>query len=129
MESVSASAWVYLLIAAGFEIFWTFCLKELDGFDGFSLKNGWGGLLIAVQPKVFYLIGYVLFGILNVVYLSKAMKTLDMSIALPVWMGLSLVGVTALDLFWYKVAFQPSRLFFIGLIVVGILGLRLSQRN
>lgn len=116
-------AWIYLLIAALFEIAWTFSMKFL------SLKKigaiQWQGLfskenLLILAP----LAGYIIFGLGNVFYFSMAMKEMSASTALAVWMGFSLIGVKLMDITLFKESFDPYQFLYIALIIIGIIGLR-----
>ncbi|WP_188315996.1 DMT family transporter [Chitinophaga agrisoli] len=117
-------AWVYLFIAAVFEIAWTFSLKFLDFKKIGAIR--WQAYftnrehLLVLAP----LIGYILFGIANVFFFSLATKQIATSTALAIWMGVALVGVKAVDISIFKEAWHPMQFFYLALIVAGIVGLK-----
>lgn len=117
-------AWFYLFLASMFEIAWTFSLRFL------SVKKlkaiHWRGFfgepsnLKALAP----LLGYVVFGLGNVYFISQAMKDIPASTALAVWMGTALVGVKLIEIFFYRTPYDWWQFLYIGLILIGIVGLK-----
>jgi quaternary ammonium compound-resistance protein SugE len=117
-------AWIYLFIASMMEIAWTFSLKFMDFKKIGTIK--WGTFFSDRQPILLLLplIGYIAFGLGNVYFFSMAMKQLPTSVALAVWMGTALVGTILLEMLLFKQSLQLSQLFFMALILVGVIGLR-----
>ena len=119
-------AWLCLLGAGLYQSAWTYSLKfmritdvkELQWTTFYQLNGG----LLVIGPWV----GYILFGILNSVLLSIAMRSIATSVAFAIWMALSLVSIKLIDVFWLKQSSSHAELFFIGLITIGIIGLKLS---
>jgi quaternary ammonium compound-resistance protein SugE len=117
-------AWFYLLVAALFEIAWTFSLKFMDvkkfraihwaGF--FSNRENW----LILAPFA----GYILFGVANIVFFSMAMKQIPASTALAVWMGVTLLGVKLVDIAVFKESYSGYQFLYMGLILAGIAGLK-----
>ena len=117
-------AWIYLVIASLFEIAWTFSLKFMDvkkfkaihwsGF--FSKKENW----LTLAPFA----GYIVFGLANIFFFSMAMKQIPASTALAIWMGLTLVGVKLVDITVFKESYNGYQFLYMGLIMVGIAGLK-----
>jgi quaternary ammonium compound-resistance protein SugE len=68
---------------------------------------------------------YILFGVGNIIFFSKAMNDIPASVAFACWMAVALVGVKLIDTFVLKVPFSMPHLLFIGLILVGIIGLKI----
>lgn len=119
-------SWIYLIIAAFFEAFWVYSVKyikwnEIKNFPFLNL-NLVPQYLISLYP----LIGYIVFGILNVVFFSLAMKTISASIALAVWMSASLIFVKLIDVFYLSEPVSAIQLACFGLIIVGVIGLKFS---
>ncbi len=116
--------WLYLFIASLFEIVWTFCLKFLDfkkvaaihWLQFFTDKTG----ILTLAP----LIGYIICGLGNIVCFSIAIKQIPASTALAVWMGVTLVGVKLVDIAWFKESTNLLQVFFVMLILIGIVGLK-----
>ena len=102
-------AWLYLLIAGIFEIFWAVGIKYCDG-------------LKITLPLVLVIISM---GI-SIIFLGLATKTIPMSIAYAVWTGIGIVGVFAYGLLILKDPISTNSIIFVGLILIGIIGLKLG---
>lgn len=101
-------AWVILLIAGLLEVGWAVCLKSSKG-----LSRLW--------PSV----GFAVFMFASVYLLGVALKSLPLGTAYTVWTGIGAVGTV---LYGILVLGEPAdlrRLACIGLILAGIVGLRL----
>lgn len=100
--------WVYLVVAGLFEIGWAIGLKYTEGFT----KLG---------PSVATIIGMILsFGLL-----SLALRTLPIGTAYAIWTGIGAVGTAVLGMVLFKEPADVARLVCIGLIVAGVIGLKL----
>jgi len=102
-------AWIYLLIAGLFEIVWAIGLKYTEGFT-------------RVGPIVVVAIGTVL----SFIFLANAMKTLPVGTAYAVWTGIGAAGTAIIAIFLFGESAAPARLACIGLIVAGIVGLKIA---
>ncbi|MFD1873834.1 DMT family transporter [Hymenobacter bucti] len=117
-------AWLYLLLASVMEVCWNYSLKytsvakikALDWSQFFANSTGAATLLPAI--------GYVAFGVANVFFFSKALNVIPASTAFAIWMGVALVGIKIVDTLVLKEAFQWAHVFYIGCILVGIIGLK-----
>ncbi len=102
-------AWVYLAAAGVLEIFWAFAMKRSEGFT-------------VLIPSVATLIGMIAsFGLLSV-----AMRTLPLGTAYSVWTGIGAVGAFIVGIAFLGEALTPMRLMAAGLIVAGIVLMKLS---
>jgi quaternary ammonium compound-resistance protein SugE len=102
--------WLYLLAAGLLEIAWATSLKLSAGFTRF-----W--------PSAFGVAAaLVSFGLLVL-----ALKTLPVGTAYAVWAGIGVGGVAALGVLFLGEPLATSRLLFLGLILIGIVGLRLVE--
>ena len=119
-------SWLYLTIAALFEIGWGFSLKFL------SFKK-----VAAIEWQHFFkspvgmltllpLIAYIILGLGNVYFFALAIKQIPTSVAFAVWMAISLVGVKLIDILVYKEAFIWMQALYFMLIIFGIFGLKRS---
>lgn len=117
-------AWIYLFIASVFEIAWTFSLKFLDFKKIGAIR--WTSFFSNRQHFLVLapLLGYILFGLANVFFFSLSVKHIPTSTALAVWMGVALIGVKLVDVSLFKEPWHPMQLFYLALIVVGIIGLK-----
>ncbi|MFC0625923.1 DMT family transporter [Kribbella deserti] len=102
-------AWLMLLAAAAFEIAFALSLKPSEGF-------------IRPWPTAAVLV----FGVTSVVLLSKTLDRLPVGTAYAVWTGLGSLGVVMLGIAWFGEPVTPLRLLCVGLIVAGVVGLRLA---
>lgn len=73
------------------------------------------------------LLGYLAFGLLNVVFISYAMKTIPMSIAFAVWMALALFGAACMDVLFFKQHLNVIQIVCLGLIMIGVVGLKMVK--
>jgi quaternary ammonium compound-resistance protein SugE len=103
-------AWVYLMIAGLFEWGWPVGLK-LGLADG-GLR--WGWIAFAVLCMV-----------ASGALLLLAQRTIPMGTAYAVWTGIGAVGTFILGLMLFGEPATLARFFFVGLIVLGIIGLKL----
>lgn len=100
-------AWIILLIAGLFEIGWAVGLKYTEGFT-------------KLVPTV--LTGVSL--VLSMGLLGWAVKTLPLGTAYAVWTGVGAVGTAVVGILVFKEPATAARLVCLGLIVAGILGLK-----
>jgi quaternary ammonium compound-resistance protein SugE len=101
-------SWVYLFIAGLFEVGWAIGLKYTEGFTR---------LVPTVLTAISMAISLFLLGI--------ALKTLPVGTAYAVWTGIGAVGTAILGIYLLGEPAAVGRLVCIGLIVSGIVGLKL----
>lgn len=101
--------WFMLVVAGLFEVVWAVGLKYTDGFT-----------------RPWLTVGTVLAMIVSVVLLGVAMKSLPVGTAYAVWVGVGAVGTAVLGIFLLGEPAHPLRLLSLGLIVAGIVGLKLA---
>ena len=65
---------------------------------------------------------------LSLFFLNVALKTLPVGTAYAAWTGIGAVGTALLGIYLFGEPATPARLACIGLIVSGIVGLKLVQR-
>lgn len=126
MISQAALSWLYLVGAATCEMAWMYSLKymrwdELKALQWTIFFRPEEGL-----PVLLPWIAYVFFGIVNTVLLAIAMRVIPTTTAFAVWMALTLVFLKTADVFWLKISWSWAELFFILLITVGIIGLKIA---
>lgn len=119
-------SWLYLIGAAFCEMVWMYSLKYIRWdalktlrWDTFYRPDS--GL-----PVLLPWIVYVVFGIVNTVLLAVAMRTIPTTTAFAVWMALTLTFLKTADVLWLKLNWSWTELFFILLITVGIVGLKIA---
>lgn len=101
-------AWIMLFFAGLFEIGWAIGLKYTEGFT-------------RVMPSVLTVASMVV----SLGLLGLALKTLPVGTAYAVWTGIGTVGTAILGIMLLGEPATAMRLACIGLIVAGILGLKL----
>ena len=101
--------WTLLFIAGLFEVAWAIGLKTTDGFTRVVPTALTVGAMIA-----------------SVVLLGLAMKQLPVGTAYAVWTGIGSFGTVVLGIVLLGESAAPLRLVCLGLIVLGILGLKLT---
>lgn len=117
-------AWLYLLLASVMEVCWNYSLKytsvaKIKAIDWSAFFANSTGIMTLLPA-----IGYVGFGVANVFFFSKALNVIPASTAFAIWMGIALVGIKIVDTVVLKEAFQWAHVFYIGCILVGIIGLK-----
>ena len=101
--------WIILLVAGLFEAGWAIGLKFTDGF-----RRPWPTVAtVAAMGVSLGLLGY-------------AMRELPVGTAYAVWVGVGAVGTALLGILLFGEAASLARLLSLGLIVAGIVGLKLA---
>ena len=113
-------AWIFLISAAIFETCWTYALKFLS-FS--NLKTAWATQENLGQASLPF-IAYVLFGGANIYFLSEALKEIPTATAIAIWTAVSLVLIKICDVFYFKMPTNLQEVFFMSLIVIGIIGMK-----
>ena len=100
-------SWVYLFVAGLFEIGWAIGLKYTNGFT-------------RLVPTVLTAISMAI----SLGLLGLALKSLPVGTAYAVWTGIGAVGTAMLGIYLLGEPATAGRLACIGLIVAGIVGLK-----
>lgn len=103
-------SWFILVIAGLFEIGWAIGLKYTEGFTRL-----WPTLGTAAAMAV------------SLFLLGIAMKSLPVGTAYAVWVGVGAVGTAILGMVLFGEPANLGRVLSLGLIVAGIIGLRLAS--
>jgi quaternary ammonium compound-resistance protein SugE len=101
-------AWIVLFVAGVLEVGWAIGLKYTEGFT-------------RLVPSVLTLTCMAA----NILLLGLALKTLPIGTAYAVWTGIGAVGTAILGIALFGDPATVARLACIGLIVAGIVGLKL----
>jgi quaternary ammonium compound-resistance protein SugE len=102
--------WMILIVAGLFEVGWAIGLKYTDGFTRFWPTVG---TLAAMA--------------ISLGLLGLAMKSLPVGTSYAVWVGVGAVGTAILGIVLLGEPASAGRLVSLGLIVAGIVGLKLAS--
>jgi quaternary ammonium compound-resistance protein SugE len=102
------AAWLVLFVAGLCEVGWAIGLKYSEGYT-------------RLLPSVFT----IALMVLSVVLLGWSLKALPVGTAYAVWTGIGAIGTALLGMLLFGESAAALRLACIGLIVAGILGLKI----
>lgn len=103
-------AWIELFIAGIFEVVWSTCMKYSHGFTNLKFTFlTFAGMAVSV-----YL-------------LALAIKKLPLGTAYAIWTGIGALGAVAVGIVLFKEPVTIPRLFFVALLITGIIGLKLTS--
>lgn len=105
-------AWIYLVAAGLFEVGWAVGLKYTEGFT-------------RLWPTLWTLGAMVL----SLSLLGLALRTLPLGTAYAIWTGVGTVGTVILGIWLFGEPADVLRLACIGLILAGIIGLKLVSEH
>ena len=103
--------WLILFIAGLFEIAWAIGLKYSEGFT-------------RLWPSVFTVVAMIT----SMGLLAYSVRNLPVGTAYAVWTGIGAVGTAILGIILFNESRDFIRLFFILLIISGIIGLRFYSK-
>lgn len=104
----SQMTWIVLVLAGFFEVGWAVGLKYTHGFTRLWPSVG----TVAAMAVSLFLLGI-------------ALKSLPLGTAYTVWTGVGAVGTVLLGIILFEESADLPRLACIGLIIAGIIGLKL----
>jgi quaternary ammonium compound-resistance protein SugE len=105
-------AWIYLALAGLFEVGWAVGLKYTEGFT-----RPWPTAATAVAI------------VLSMTLLGLALRTLPIGTAYAIWTGIGTVGTALLGIWLFGEPATALRLVCIGLILAGIVGLKIVSQH
>jgi quaternary ammonium compound-resistance protein SugE len=100
--------WIILIIAGLFETAWAIGMKYSHGFT-------------KLYPSLFVIITMAI----SVYLLSISLKTLPVGSAYAVWTGIGAAGTAVLGIIIFGESKELTRLAFIFLIIIGVIGLKI----
>ena len=103
-------AWFFLVLAGLFEVGWAIGLKYTDGFT-----RPWPTAATVLAMAI------------SLGLLGVAMKTLPVGTSYAIWVGVGAVGTAILGIVLLGEPANAGRLVSLGLIVAGIVGLKLAS--
>ena len=105
-------AWIYIIIAGSLEVTWAVGLKYSAGFTRL-----WPSLVTGIAMLA------------SIYFLNLAVKTLPVGTAYAVWTGIGAVGTVLVGIILFDEPKEIVRLLCIMLVVVGIVGLKLTSSH
>lgn len=105
-----ALAWWLLIVSGLLDVLWAVSMKYSDGHT----RPGWTLLSLAALAGFVWLLG-------------RALQVLPLGNAYVVWTGIGAIGSVLLGAWLFGEAITLPRLGFIGLVVIGIVGLKLTS--
>ncbi len=103
-------AWLVLVLSGVLESVWAIALDKTEGFT-------------RLMPSVVFSVALIA----SMAGLAYAMRTLPLGTAYAVWVGIGAFGAAVLGIFLFNEPATPGRLFFLGLMLVSIAGLKASS--
>lgn len=104
-------SWVLLLIAGLLEVCWAIGLKYTEGFT-------------RPLPSLFTIVTLAA----SMYLLARAAQAIPIGTAYGVWVGIGALGAAILGIVLFKESLSLPRLFFLILLFVSILGLKLTSK-
>lgn len=105
-------AWIYLLIAAVFEIGWAVGLKYTDGFT-------------RLWPSVLTIAAMVV----SMGLLALAVRSIAVGTGYAVWTGIGAVGTAILGIILFREPLTAARIAFLLMILCGVAGLKFTAEE
>ena len=102
--------WFYLFLGGLFEVVWAATMKLSNGFS-----------------SIFYSLITFIGVIFSFVFLTMAVKQLPLSVAYPIWTGFGAVGSIIVGVVVFKDQFPPITWIFIVMLIIGIVGIKLTS--
>jgi quaternary ammonium compound-resistance protein SugE len=104
-------AWMYLIVAGLLETGWAIGLKYTYGFT-------------RLVPSVLTIAAIAA----SMILLAIAAKTIPIGTAYAIWVGIGAVGAVVLGIVLFDEPRDLTRLAFVGLLIVSLVGLKLTTR-
>ena len=103
--------WLILILAGIFECSFTFCLGKANITTG--------------KTQIMWYGTSVLFYILSMVFLAKAIKDIPIGTAYPIWTDIGAVGTVLIGILVFKEPLTVWRMVFIFTLIASVIGLKM----
>ena len=110
LKGEAQMSWMYLFLAVLSEVTGTTCMKLSEGFT-------------RLVPS---LLMFILYG-LSLSCLALALKKIEVSVAYAVWSALGTALIATVGIVWFKESLNTGKIVSLSLIIVGVVGLHLSN--
>jgi len=104
-------AWVYLFVAGLFEAVWAVGLKYTDGFS-------------RPTPSIVVIVAMV--G--SMILLALAVKTIPLATAYAIWVSIGIAATAVAQATLLKQPLLPLQMLFLGMLLVAVVGLKLTAK-
>lgn len=104
-------SWIFLVLAGLLEICWAIGLKYTEGFT-------------KLIPSIFTLITLAL----SMFMLAKAAQSIPIGTAYGIWVGIGALGAAIMGIYLFQESANPARIFFLVLLLIAIIGLKLTSK-
>lgn len=105
-------SWFYLIIAGLFEMGWPLGFKLASTYEKYNVLF----IMVAVISMA-----------LSGIFLYMAQKTIPIGTAYVIWTGVGAVGTLLIGIFFFGDSATFWRIFFISMIIIGIIGLKVTH--
>lgn len=102
-------SWIYVGLTSFFELIWIL---------GFNIASTWWHWLFIVM-----------FILIDFYFLTKACESLPTGTVYAIFAGIGTVGTSLMDVFLFNGQLNLGKILFITILVIGVLGLKLSDDN
>ena len=111
-SALAMNKWIYLTLAIFSEVMATASLKSTEGFT-------------KLWPSVLVLVGYSA----AFYFLSLTLDTIPIGVAYAIWSGVGVAAITLVSIFFFEQKIDTAGFIGIGLIVAGVIVLRLFSES
>ncbi|HLR14256.1 MAG TPA: multidrug efflux SMR transporter [Bacillota bacterium] len=101
--------WIYVALTSFFELVWIF---------GFNVASVW-----------WHWIPIVIFIFIDFHFLTKACEQLPTGTVYAVFAAVGTVGTACMDIFFFGEQFSVAKIFFITLLIIGVIWLKLADED
>lgn len=105
--------WIILIVAGLFETGFALCLGKMRGATGAEYYMWMAGFLASLT--------------LSMTLLARAVHTIPIGTAYPVWTGIGAVGTVVAGIMLFKEPATFWRLFFIATLIASVVGLKMAH--
>lgn len=103
--------WILLILSGCIELGFTFCLGKMNKTTGLE--------------QILWCIAMIGAITLSISLMSRVIRTLPVGTAYAIWTGIGAVGTVLIGIFVFKEPVTFGRLFFIGTLILSIIGLKI----
>lgn len=103
-------SWIYLFLAGAFEIAWVVALKYSHGFTRLAPS---AAMVVAM--------------LLSMGLLALAVRALPLGMSYAIWTGIGAVGAVLSGILLFGEPSNPLQIFFLSLIIIGIVGVKVTS--